>query len=471
MNHHSAMFAFDKDYHYIPLFPNHIRLDGSVRFDKRKIGEVDIPNIFESMESAKTFFSQKIGHDEFHKKSLETLNRYFKKHLLKTITEPHKVQIIESLFRKLTNVPYSGLSKNTNIKKTHIGLKLKTISFCDIIECLEENQWKCEYSGISFDTNHRHLCPSIDRIDSMKGYVKGNIAIVLTCLNMAKSTLTFDNFKKCMRCIASGSITETRPHFEIVGAHVTEPCQVITQISLDLPLRMKSQVEAKLFYEFRDRDWFSWKDATQELGLNDNSKRCLGRLCENGYLQKIKGTGGGATRKTNLYKFKTRDEIIAVNENKTFTCTVCDKSIPVKDAAPRKTRQNNIVYECNFYHTTCRKCFSNASKKSKKRDFVVFLWELIRPRKDKRGDINKDNVHLIVSDTCTISGVPLCMGHDGVVPFNSISPDRLDSSGRYDISNTRCVCLMLNYMKKDYDISDDEIMSIIKTCDNFLKFN
>ena len=465
------MFAFDKDYHYIPLFPNYIRLDGSVRFNERKIGEVDIPHSFESMESAKTFFSQKIGHDEFHKKSLMTLNRYFKKHLLETITEPHKVQIIESLYQKLAQVPYSGLPKHPSIKKTHIGLKLKTISFCDIIECLEENQWKCEYSGISFDTNHRHLCPSIDRIDSMKGYVKGNIAIVLTCLNMAKSSLTFNDFKKCVEYIASGSITETPPHFEALGTQVTEPCRVITQISLDLPLRMKSQLEAKLFYEFRDRDWFTWRDATQELGINVSSHHCLGRLCEDGYLQKIEGTGGGTTRKPNLYKFKTRDEIIAVNENKTFTCTVCDKSIPVKDAAPRKTRQNNIVYECNFYHTMCRKCSSNATKKSKRRDFAAFLWGLISPRKHKHGNINKDNVHLIVSDTCAISGVPLSTSHGGVVPFNSVSPDRLDSSGRYDISNTRCVCIMLNYMKKDYDISDDEIMSIIKTCDNFLKFN
>ena len=133
--------------------------------------------------------------------------------------------------------------------------------------------------------------------------------------------------------------------------------------------------------------------------------------------------------------------------------------------------QNNIVYECNFYNTICRKCSSKATNKSGRRDFATFLWGLICPRKDKHGNINKDNVHLIVSDTCAISGVPLCISHGGVVSFNSVSPDRLDSSGRYDISNTRCVCLMLNYMKKDYDISDDEIMSIIKTCDNFLKFN
>ena len=460
--------VFDKEYHYTPIFPIYVKRDGSVRFDERhissNIGE-DAPNKFESMESANNFFLQKMGHDAFHKKSLCTLNRYFKQYLMNAITEPHKVQIIDSLYEKLVQVPYSGLPKQALIKKSHIVLKLKTISFCDIVECLEENQWTCGYSGMSFDTNHRHLCPSIDRIDSTKGYVKGNIAIVLTCLNMAKSTLTFDDFKTCVGCIAAGSITETPPILDGVGVHTTKPCQILAQVSLDLPLRMKSQIEAKLFYEFRDRDWFLWKDAVRELGLKEDSRQCLKRLQGGGYLQRL---GEGTKMKPFSYKFKTREEIIEVNENKTFTCTVCHKSIPVKDAAPRKTRQADATYDGNFYFTLCRKCFSNATIKSRRRDFATRLWSLIRARKDKHGDISKDNVHLIVSDTCAISGVPLCVSCDGVVPFNSVSPDRLNSSGRYDISNTRCVCVMLNYMKKDYDISDVEIMSIIKTCDAFL---
>ena len=459
--------AFDKEYHYIPLFPNYIRLDGSVSFDTRlisfNIGE-DAPNKFESMESAKNFFLQKMGHDEFHKKSLMTLNRYFKKHLLKTITEPHKVQIIESLYQKLKHVPYSGLPKKA-FKKSHIGLKLKTISFCDIIECLEENQWTCVYSGMSFDTNHKHLCPSIDRIDSMKGYAKGNIAIVLTCLNMAKSTLTFNDFKKCVEYIASGSITETPPHFQVLGTRATKPCQIVARVSLDLPLRM-SQIQAKLFYEFRDRDWFLRQDAVRDLGLKEKTTRqCLKRLQGGGYLQRL---GEGTKMNPYSYKFKTREEIIEVNENKTFTCKVCSECVSLKHARPRETQQADATYDGNFYYTWCRKCFSNAAVKSRRRDFATHLWPLIRARKDKHGDISKDNVHLIVSDTCAISGVPLCVSCDGVVPFNSVSPDRLDSSGRYDISNTRCVCLMLNCMKRDYDISDDEIMSIIKTCDAFM---
>jgi len=459
--------TFDKEFHYAPLIPSYVNTDGSVRFDKRKVLRVvgdGVTNRFESMKSANECFRQKMGDEEFHKKSLIILNRYFKDYINTRITEPHKIQIINSLYQKLVQVPYSGLSKNPKIKISNIGLKMKTISFCDIVERLDENQWKCEYSGIPFDTNMRHLCPSIDRLDSMKGYVKGNIAIVLTCLNMAKSTLTLDEFKKCVECIASGSIIETINYGKYSFSRNTLPNNVNKSISLDVPLQMKSQ-EAKLFYEFRDRDWFLWKDAVRDLGLKEVSRQRLKRLQGDGYLQRL---GEGTKMNPYSYKFKTREEIIAVNENKTFMCAVCCECVSVKYARPRKTRQANATYDGNFYHTLCRKCSVSATMKFKKKDFATYLWAKIRSRNDKRGNINKDNIHLIISDRCTISGVPLCMSHDEGATFNTISPDRKDSSGKYDIDNTRCICLMLNLMRKDYDISDDEMMNIIKKCSNNL---
>lgn len=444
--------------------PSYVNTDGSVRFDPRKVLRVvgdGVTNRFESMKSANECFRQKMGDEEFHKKSLCILNRYFKEYINTKITEPHKIQIINSLYQKLVQVPYSGLPKNPNIKISNIGVKLKTISFCDIVERLDENQWKCEYSGIPFDTNKRHLCPSIDRLDSMKGYEKGNIVIVLTCLNMAKSTLTLDEFKKCVECIASGSIIETINYGKYSFSRNTLP-NVKKSISLDVPLQMKSQCEAKLFYEFCNREWFQWKDVVRELNMNENTRKCLRRLYENGYLHR---SGEGTKMNPYSYKFKTRQDIIAVNENKTFMCTICREYTPVKYARPRETRQTNATYDGNFYCTLCYKCTSNVTKKSKRRNSSAYLWAKIKSRKDKRGNINKDNIHLIISDRCTISGVPLCISHDeGGATFNTISPDRKDSSGKYDIDNSRCICLMLNLMRKDYDISDDEIMDIIKKC-------
>ena len=53
------------------------------------------------------------------------MNRYFKQYLMKTITEPHKVQIIDSLYEKLVQVPYSGLPKQALIKKIPYRTKIE----------------------------------------------------------------------------------------------------------------------------------------------------------------------------------------------------------------------------------------------------------------------------------------------------------------------------------------------------------
>ena len=84
--------------------------------------------------------------------------------------------------------------------------------------------------------------------------------------------------------------------------------------------------------------------------------------------------------------------------------------------------------------------------------------------RDKHGDISKDNVkHLIVSDTCAISGTLIS---DGVVPFNSVSPDRLKALVKYHKQHSVRMCYV-ELHEKDYDISDVERLSIIKTCDAF----
>ena len=165
---------------------------------------------------------------------------------------------------------------------------------------------------------------------------------------------------------------------------------------------MKSQIEAKLFYEFRDH-WFLWKDAVRELGLKEDSRQCLKRLHGDGYLQRL---GEGTKMNPFSYKFKTREEIIAVNENKTFTCTDCCECISGETCKATQNKTSRCYIRWQLLFTLCRKCFSNATVKSRRRDFATRLWSLIRARKDKHGDISKDNVHLIVSDTCAISEYP-----------------------------------------------------------------
>lgn len=52
---------------------------------------------------------------------------------------------------------------------------------------------KCYYSGISFSKDYR---PSVDRIDSSKGYIKGNIVICEDKINVMKSNLSIKEFKE-----------------------------------------------------------------------------------------------------------------------------------------------------------------------------------------------------------------------------------------------------------------------------------
>lgn len=58
----------------------------------------------------------------------------------------------------------------------------------------------CELSGVNFDwinkTEYYHNpnAPSIDRIDSSKGYYKDNVQFILSWLNRAKGEFSMDTF-------------------------------------------------------------------------------------------------------------------------------------------------------------------------------------------------------------------------------------------------------------------------------------
>lgn len=58
-----------------------------------------------------------------------------------------------------------------------------------------EQKYKCFYTGIKFDfLNNGNYYPSIDRLDSSKGYVFSNIVICIQKLNLMKHTLELEEF-------------------------------------------------------------------------------------------------------------------------------------------------------------------------------------------------------------------------------------------------------------------------------------
>ena len=78
-----------------------------------------------------------------------------------------------------------------------------------ISNLLNSQGCRCAYTGREFDLTIKDLCPSIDRIDSSIGYEEGNIAIVLTCVNLAKRDMPLDLFIDICRDIS-------RPHFNLI---------------------------------------------------------------------------------------------------------------------------------------------------------------------------------------------------------------------------------------------------------------
>lgn len=66
----------------------------------------------------------------------------------------------------------------------------------------------CEVTGVAFvigSARHPFL-PSIDRIDSSKGYTPENCRVVLWMVNAAKSDLADDDFQSALRQVAEAVV-------------------------------------------------------------------------------------------------------------------------------------------------------------------------------------------------------------------------------------------------------------------------
>lgn len=87
---------------------------------------------------------------------------------------------------------YNRSKNNAQSQGYEYNLDIKYIK-----DLLIKQNYKCIYSGIDFQNNFRDKLtyPTIDRIDSSNGYVKGNVCICTFIVNMMKNNLTVDQFK------------------------------------------------------------------------------------------------------------------------------------------------------------------------------------------------------------------------------------------------------------------------------------
>ena len=81
-----------------------------------------------------------------------------------------------------------------------------------VLGLIQEAGGCCQLTGIPFDLSdcehfRRPFAPSIDRIDSNRGYDPDNVRIVCVMLNLAMNQFGEDNFAK----IAEAYIEKTRP--------------------------------------------------------------------------------------------------------------------------------------------------------------------------------------------------------------------------------------------------------------------
>lgn len=66
-----------------------------------------------------------------------------------------------------------------------------------IKKLLESQGYRCKYSGVKFENNFRNKLtyPTIDRIDSSRGYTQDNVCVCTFIVNMMKNNLTVEQFK------------------------------------------------------------------------------------------------------------------------------------------------------------------------------------------------------------------------------------------------------------------------------------
>lgn len=90
-----------------------------------------------------------------------------------------------------------------------------TITLNDLQEQWDRQNGICPYSGISLVIptykkyhNNPIYSASVDRIDSSKGYIPGNIQFVSACINYMKNTMSDKDTKYICKCIAEHFYSE-----------------------------------------------------------------------------------------------------------------------------------------------------------------------------------------------------------------------------------------------------------------------
>lgn len=113
------------------------------------------------------------------------------------------------------DIDYSSLTTEKRIKRLFINLKQRAkeygmefnLDYQFLLQMYQNQGACCAVSGIRFierreaGTRYSPHQPSLDRIDSKKGYTKDNVQFVLTAINMGKNSWPLDEVIKIWKCV------------------------------------------------------------------------------------------------------------------------------------------------------------------------------------------------------------------------------------------------------------------------------
>jgi hypothetical protein len=86
---------------------------------------------------------------------------------------------------------YKYLAQKANARKVSGSIKLNEQM---IVNLAEIQKYKCALTGVVFDIESKWYKPSLDRIDSDKGYTLDNLRLVVWIVNHCRGDLTDQDF-------------------------------------------------------------------------------------------------------------------------------------------------------------------------------------------------------------------------------------------------------------------------------------
>ena len=104
----------------------------------------------------------------------------------------------ENLKTDIARKLYNNSQHSYNTRKNIAGYNL-TVEY--IQELLDNQNYKCYYTNVDLKIGSKLTNPTLDRIDSNKGYIKGNVVICTEIANIMKNDLTIDEFKEQIKLL------------------------------------------------------------------------------------------------------------------------------------------------------------------------------------------------------------------------------------------------------------------------------